>query len=371
MNKESRSDFMINKNNKNDYFNINFINKTKLMFLLLFIIIVSTFVSSVYAESGKITIGGNKPSLMDTVIITNDNWVDCISGIGYAIKYNGVILQTNSYYLDDNVKSIIKGINPKKIIIIGGPVAISNSIEEDLKNYCNNVERIGGKDRIETNGMVINMTNYNDNYIGVYVDGRNFKESAYIASSDYYYPVYTFIAVYDPDNTSRIYYKNGYVDIYYNKRYCGTFKKENILEVPGKIVVFIKSPINTTYCYDKNIALFGYKYINIDSNNNLGIFASKNNPTTVLLARYLNKPIVFDKNRSIPLFYENNPVDSSITTTVDILILKKTKEIYDNMENKDLLRALYEAKTQLWSMGIPVDKYNLPDSCLSEYVLTD
>ena len=61
-----------------------------------------------------IVIGEEKPSLVDTVVITNSKWVDAIAATEYAYESRGIILQTESNELDPRVESLIKAIEPKK-----------------------------------------------------------------------------------------------------------------------------------------------------------------------------------------------------------------------------------------------------------------
>jgi hypothetical protein len=179
--------------------------------------------------------------------------------------------------------------------------------------------------------------------------------------------VYSEVKVFNPENVVRVYY-NDTVKIYDSHgRLIGIYSKNEVKEVPKKVIVLIKPNISAKYCNDKNIAEFGYNEIST-ANYCEGIPISENCPSSLLLSRYLNMPVIVGNDKTKPIFYFNykNSVNNSITIAVDILVLKKTKELYKNSDN--LEQSLNEAKTQLWSKNIPVDRYNVPYNYLEQYI---
>ncbi|GBF36016.1 cell wall-binding repeat-containing protein [Methanofervidicoccus abyssi] len=321
-----------------------------------------------------LVIGEEKPSLVDTVVITNNNWPDCIIATEYAYKVDGVVLQINNGYLDPSIESFIEAVAPKRIVIVGGPLAVSYSVEEKLKKY-GDVIRIWGPTRVETCEEILKMINSEKEK--VLVNSTNFRDVVEVISHGYI-PVYSFINVYNPNDVVRIYRDDGTVELYYfkNKKFIGRYEKKYVLELPGEILVLSRCPnMDIKFTNNKYISKFGYKLldlrnISLSSNSKYLVEVNKNTPSAVLLSKYLKIPMVYDgtKIRSgyHVITFENDPVDSSITVAVDILVFKKTVELYS--KNNDLKQSLYEAKTQLWSKNIPVEKYNIPYSCLEEYV---
>jgi len=339
----------------------------KRIYILIFLLLLPWSVEG-------LVIGEEKPSLVDTVVITNNNWPDCIVATEYAYKVNGVVLQTNTDYLNPSIESLIEAIAPKRIVIVGGPLAVSHSVEERLREY-GNVVRIWGPTRVETCEKILKRINSEKEMI--LVNGTNFKDVIGVISQGYT-PVYCFINVYDPNDIMRVYRDDGTVELYYYKsrRLIGRYDREYVLEVPGEILVLSRCPdMDIKFTNNRYISKFGYKLLDLEntslnSNCKYLVEVNKNTPSVVLLSKYLDIPIVYDglnvSNSDHIITFENDPVDSSITVTVDILILKRTMELY--RKNKDLKQALYEAKTQLWSKNIPVEKYNIPCSCLEEYM---
>ncbi len=310
-----------------------------------------------------IKIGEEKPSLVDTVIITNENWADCISSVDYAYNVDGIILQTEGDELNPNVENMVKAVNPKKIIIVGGPLAVSKNVENKLKKY-GRVIRIWGNTRVETNEKLLKLLNSNNTKI--LVNGYDFKETVSVSKERYYDAVYASVIVFNPNDVIRIYY-NDTVKIYtINNQLIGIYKKNEVKEVPNKVIVLIKPNISTEYCNNENIAKFGYKIVDIP-NYYMGIPVDKNSPTSLLLSRYLDVPVVIGNETEPVIYFNGNSINNSITVAVDILVLKRAKELYN--KNNDLKQSLYEAKTQLWSKNIPVEKYNIPYDYAERYIL--
>lgn len=87
----------------------------------------------------------------DTVVLTRGNdFSDALASTPLAYLVNGPILLTNTNSLPAVTLKEMKRLKAKKVIIVGGPVAISAKIEEKLIAENFEVERIYGKDRLAT-----------------------------------------------------------------------------------------------------------------------------------------------------------------------------------------------------------------------------
>lgn len=334
----------------------------KNILLIIFLIFLSSLTPNTAIKIGE------KPSLSNVVIITNENWPDYITAVDYAYISGGIILQTEGTKLNPDVENIIKSVNPEKIVIVGGPLAVSEDVEDDLRQY-GDVIRVWGTDRIETNERLLKtyINDSNDSERLCIVNGHKFDEV--VTVSNYYVPVYGLILVLDPENTIRV-YENDNVKIYisngyFGKKYFGTYRKNQIREIPGKIVILEKADVNPKYCYDPNICEFGYTKVNITTKVDEGILITENTPAALLLSKYLDMPVITTGKTVI--YLEDDPIKSSISVAVDILVLKKTKELY-RINGRDFDQALDEAKTQLWSKQIPVEKYNIPYRYAKNYM---
>ncbi|AEF97023.1 cell wall-binding repeat-containing protein [Methanotorris igneus] len=313
---------------------------------------------------------GEKPSLVDTVIITNDNWADCLAVANYAYQSDAIILQTEKDNLNPKVEEIIKIVNPKNIIIIGGPEAISENVERKLEKYAPTV-RIWGNDRAETFEKIIDyqLKNKKVSNESIYlnyclVNGYDFDDV--VTVSNFYVPYYASLKILNPKYTIRV-YENDTVKIYEmhknHKIFVGEYSKDCVFEFPGKIIIFKKPKYNVKYCYNNNLCKFGYEKIEVRDFRE-GILITKNTPTAMLLSKYLKVPVILDGHTII--YLEDDPIESSIAVAVDILVLKKAKELYENSGNAK--QAIDEAKTQLWAKKLPVEKYNIPYEYARRYI---
>jgi len=90
------------------------------------------------------------PNSTDTVILTRDDlYPDALTGTPLSKKLDAPILFTNRLTLTPATNTEITRLNPKKVIILGGTVAVSPEIENVLKQkYL--IQRIGGYDMYET-----------------------------------------------------------------------------------------------------------------------------------------------------------------------------------------------------------------------------
>jgi putative cell wall-binding protein len=80
-------------------------------------------------------------------IATGAGFADALSAAPVAAKLGGPLLLTPAESLPTSVKSEIQRLAPQKIVIVGGPAAVSPSVETALDALAPTVQRIGGADR--------------------------------------------------------------------------------------------------------------------------------------------------------------------------------------------------------------------------------
>ncbi len=87
----------------------------------------------------------------DTVVIARgDNFADALAGVPLAHKLNAPVLLTLSNKLYDKTINEINRLGAKKVIILGGSSAISDSVTKELEKAGLKVERISGVNRFDT-----------------------------------------------------------------------------------------------------------------------------------------------------------------------------------------------------------------------------
>jgi putative cell wall-binding protein len=91
----------------------------------------------------------------DTVwIVTGENYPDALSAGPAAIAGNDPILLTQGNTLPDAVKNEIVRLGASKVIVVGGPVAVSDTVFKALTAVVPHTERITGSDRFEVSREV-------------------------------------------------------------------------------------------------------------------------------------------------------------------------------------------------------------------------
>lgn len=114
------------------------------------------------------------------ILATGENYPDALSAAPLAKKYNAPILLTGRDSINSDTAAEIKRLKAKNIIIIGGTGAISQSVEDGLKDMMGyTVTRISGSDRYETAVEVAKKLG-TSKYIAV-VTGDNYPDAISVA----------------------------------------------------------------------------------------------------------------------------------------------------------------------------------------------
>lgn len=107
-------------------------------------------------------------------IVSGLDFADGLSISPIAAKRKSPILLTENNNLPDVVSNYITGLNLNKSFIIGSTGAISNNVASKLPN----VERLGGKDRYETNKKIFDRFKNDINLSDVYIaSGLDFPDA--------------------------------------------------------------------------------------------------------------------------------------------------------------------------------------------------
>lgn len=87
----------------------------------------------------------------DTVVIANGvNFADALAGVPLAKAYNAPILLTAKDMLPADTANEIKRLGASNAIILGGPGAVSETVEKDLTKLGLNTKRLSGQTRFAT-----------------------------------------------------------------------------------------------------------------------------------------------------------------------------------------------------------------------------
>ncbi|MFQ3545350.1 cell wall-binding repeat-containing protein [Halobacillus rhizosphaerae] len=117
------------------------------------------------------------PEGADTIILARDfNFPDALAGAPLAYKIDAPILLNPKDKLHQDVKKALREFGAEKVIILGGPGAISPKVMNELKNeYDIKVKRIGGTNRYETAAEIAKELGYYDS--AVLASGSSFPDA--------------------------------------------------------------------------------------------------------------------------------------------------------------------------------------------------
>lgn len=116
-----------------------------------------------------------------------DNYADALAGVPLAYRSGAPILLTRPGTLPEVTRDEIQRLEAEEIVILGGTVAVSAAVEQELKSLGLGVYRIGGENRFDTAALIAARFPTLGGAILVY--GHNFPDAlaaaAYAAREDY------------------------------------------------------------------------------------------------------------------------------------------------------------------------------------------
>lgn len=129
----------------------------------------------------------NKYFTANTVILARrEPSVDGMAAVGWSKEINVPILPVEQNAIPNATLEALKKLGPGRIIIVGGPVAVSEAVEADLSKMAK-VERIWGENRFETAVRVAEKIEFPK--VIVVADGLNPGVDALVISGEYKAPI--------------------------------------------------------------------------------------------------------------------------------------------------------------------------------------
>lgn len=115
-----------------------------------------------------------------TVVLANwDAYGDALAATPLAYKHNAPILLTKSDTLNTRTKAEIQRLGAQKVIIVGGPISVSENIVRELGNMGVSVRRITGQNRVDVANNIAKDIGASSKV--VIADGFNFPDALSIA----------------------------------------------------------------------------------------------------------------------------------------------------------------------------------------------
>ncbi|MYL30875.1 S8 family serine peptidase [Halobacillus halophilus] len=127
-------------------------------------------------EEETLTIDGEKEQGKFVILATGKDFPDSLAASPLASYLNSPVLLERRSDLSSSIKEELDRLNATDVIIIGGDVAVSADVENDVENEGYDVHRIKGSDRYETAVAVNELIPYETNK-GFVVSGQEFPDA--------------------------------------------------------------------------------------------------------------------------------------------------------------------------------------------------
>lgn len=114
------------------------------------------------------------------ILAYGENYPDALASVPLAHKYDAPILLTTSDNLPATTKQIVRDLEVKNVIIIGGPGVIQSSVDTELETMGVNVSRVFGYDQYETAVEVARQLDDPEEFF--VVTGDDFPDALSVAS---------------------------------------------------------------------------------------------------------------------------------------------------------------------------------------------
>ncbi len=126
------------------------------------------------------------PDGADIVLLARgDNFPDSLAGVSLAYKLNAPILLTPTNSLHNATRQEIERLGANRVIILGGTVAVSASVEAELQaiDTVATVDRLGGENRYDTAKLIAGELNKVGSFDTAFIAyGLNFPDALAAAS---------------------------------------------------------------------------------------------------------------------------------------------------------------------------------------------
>jgi putative cell wall-binding protein/glucose/arabinose dehydrogenase len=103
-----------------------------------------------FATASALSAGTFVPGVPTAVLASGDAFPDALAAAPVAEAGSGPVLLTRQASLPDSTAAELDRLNPARILIAGGPEAVSPAVQEAARRYSNQIVRIAGSDRFAT-----------------------------------------------------------------------------------------------------------------------------------------------------------------------------------------------------------------------------
>ncbi|MFB2554131.1 cell wall-binding repeat-containing protein [Herbiconiux liangxiaofengii] len=107
-----------------------------------------------YVVSAAISAATFAPGVPVAFIASGEVFPDALSGSAAAGKSGGPVLLIQNGQIPESVRTELSRLSPAKIVVLGGPKTVANSVVDELTAKVPNTTRVSGADRFEVSAAV-------------------------------------------------------------------------------------------------------------------------------------------------------------------------------------------------------------------------
>ncbi len=116
------------------------------------------------------------------ILSRGDRFQDALAGVPLAAKYHAPLLLSRNKRLDSFTKNELIRLGAKKVMILGGHLAIDPMVEQQIKQLGIKIERIAGANAHETAELISKKVAPNGSYHAIIVSDSRFQDALSVAS---------------------------------------------------------------------------------------------------------------------------------------------------------------------------------------------
>ncbi|MCT8140325.1 S8 family serine peptidase [Anaerobacillus sp. CMMVII] len=137
--------------------------------------------ANLYETSALISKEGWETSEV-VILARGDRFSDALTGVPLAAKYDAPLLLSRSNRLDTHTKNELERLQAKRVIILGGTLAIEPRVETEIRDLGIKVERLAGSNMHATAELIAKQVAPNGSDIAMVVTDSRFQDALSVAS---------------------------------------------------------------------------------------------------------------------------------------------------------------------------------------------
>lgn len=142
---------------------------------------------NVYHRSALVSRNTHDPGVAVVYVATGAAFPDALAGGAAGAANDGPLLFVEPTGIPVDVRTELDRLNPQRIVVLGGPAAVSHEILAQLAQYSSNVQRVAGVNRYETSAALAGeFTEVNGSVAAVVIaTGQNFPDAVAAGAAGY------------------------------------------------------------------------------------------------------------------------------------------------------------------------------------------